>query len=39
MAEPPRTTPYLLNELLGPDFDTGQYKLHCARRNRDGEDP
>jgi hypothetical protein len=29
----------VLSELLGADFDTTQYKLHCARRNRDGEDP
>ena len=39
MSEPPRTTPYLLSELLRTDFEPSQYKLHCARRNRDGEDP
>jgi hypothetical protein len=29
----------LLKDLLGPEFDPMQYKLHCARRNNEGEDP
>ncbi len=28
-----------LAELLGSEFDPARYKLHCARRNREGEDP
>ncbi|MGB0094371.1 MAG: hypothetical protein WBP81_17800 [Solirubrobacteraceae bacterium] len=39
MTERPRSEPLLLSELLGDSFDATQYKLHCARRNRQGEDP
>jgi len=38
MTAPPRTEPLLLQELLS-DLDATQYKLHCARRNTEGEDP
>jgi hypothetical protein len=39
MTKPPRSAPLMLAELLGSDFDPTQYKLHCARRNNEGEDP
>jgi hypothetical protein len=39
VSEPPRLEPLRLAELLGSEFDPTQYKLHCARRNPDGEDP
>jgi hypothetical protein len=39
MTKPPRAEPLLLAELLGKDFDATQYKLHCACRNTEGEDP
>src|SRR4051812_24642134 len=39
MTGPPRSEPLLLRELLGDSFDPTQYKLHCARRNTQGEDP
>jgi hypothetical protein len=39
MTDKPRSEPLLLRELLGDGFDTTQYKLHCARRNRQGVDP
>lgn len=39
MTEPPRSEPLLLGELLGDNFDATHYKLHCARRNIEGDDP
>ena len=39
MTGPPRSEPLRLSELLGSQFDPARYKLHCARRNPDGEDP
>ena len=39
MTELPRSEPLLLRELLGDSFDATQYKLHCARRDPQGEDP
>jgi hypothetical protein len=39
MTEPPRSEPLLLRELLGESFDPKQYKLHCARRTPQGDDP
>jgi hypothetical protein len=39
MTAKQRTEALLLTELLGGDFDAKQYKLHCARRNTEGEDP
>src|SRR5438874_1375969 len=39
MTAPPRAEPLLLGELLGTDFDPTQYKLHCACRTTEWEDP
>lgn len=39
MSRVPHKQPLRLHELLGNDLDATQYKLHCARRNDQGEDP
>ena len=39
MTGKPRTESLRLAELLGNDFDATRYKLHCACRNTQGEDP
>ena len=39
MDNHPQAHRVLLGDLLGSTFDPSQYKMHCARRNRENEDP